>query len=78
MGLLIGFCLNRINIIVKSGWREKTELNKERLKDEVKYVLSKCEPPFGEIKAKDLPMQAARVLLLTEGPYHQAFIDDTT
>jgi hypothetical protein len=31
MGLIIGYCLNRVNIIVKSGWRTKTEENKERL-----------------------------------------------
>jgi hypothetical protein len=49
MGLLVGFCLNRINIIVKSGWRQRTEQNKERLKDEIKFVLSPCEPPFGEL-----------------------------
>ena len=78
MGLLVGFCLNRINIIVKSGWRGRIEQNKERLKDEVRFVLRPCEPPFGELQAKDLPMQAARVLLLTEGPYHRAFIDGTT
>jgi len=28
------------------------------------------------MKAKDLPLQAARILLLTSGPYHPAFDED--
>jgi hypothetical protein len=34
------------------------------------------EPPFGELRARDLPLQAARVLLLTEGPHHPAFFEN--
>jgi hypothetical protein len=33
-------------------------------------------PQFGELKAKDLPLSACRLLLMTEGPYHEAFIDE--
>lgn len=76
IALLIGFCLNKINIIVKSGWRKKTAENKQKLQNDIKYILKPLEPPFGEMKAKDLPLQAARILLLTEGPYHPAFYEE--
>ena len=74
--LLVGFCQNRINIIVKSGWREKTDKNRTDMAYEVQNILKPCEPPFGELCATNLPIQAARVLLLTEGPYHKAFWKD--
>mmetsp|Transcript_30706 Transcript_30706/g.47084 ORF Transcript_30706/g.47084 Transcript_30706/m.47084 type:complete len:119 (-) Transcript_30706:1184-1540(-) len=35
VALLIGFCLNNVNIIVKSGWRAKTMENKIALKKEI-------------------------------------------
>jgi hypothetical protein len=76
MTLLVGFCLNKTNIIVKSGWRSKIDENRQKLQADVKHILKPLEPPFGELKAKDLPLQAARVLLLTEGPDHSAFIED--
>jgi hypothetical protein len=44
--------------------------------NDIKHILKPLEPAFGELKAKDLPLQAARVLLLTEGPYIKAFEDD--
>ena len=74
--LLIGFCLNRINIIVKQGWREKVDNNQVKLANDVKYILKPLEPEFGEMKAKNLPLQAVRILLLTEGPYIAAFKDE--
>lgn len=73
---MIGFCLNKINIIVKSGWRIKIDENRQKLVADVKHILKPLEPPFGELRAKDLPLQAARVLLLTEGPDHHAFIEN--
>ena len=73
--LLIGFCLNKINIIVRSGWRAKTAENKKELVNDIKYVLQPLVPQYGELKAKDLPLQATRTLLLTEGPYGSAFQD---
>lgn len=76
VALLVGFCLNRINIIVKSGWRKKVDENRQKLQADVKHILKPLEPPFGELRAKDLPLQAARVLLLTEGPDHHAFVED--
>ena len=75
MILLVGYCMNRLNLIVKSGWRSKTNENKQKLSNDVKHILKPLEPPFGEMKAKDLPLQAARILLLTEGPLHSAFRD---
>lgn len=66
--------MNKINIIVKSGWRTKTESNKTLMANEISTILEPCEPPFGELVATNLPIQAARVLLLTEGPYHKAFM----
>lgn len=74
MTLIIGFCKNKINIIVKSGWRIKTEENKVLMVNEIHTILEPCEPPFGELIATNLPIQATRVLLLTEGPYHKAFM----
>lgn len=44
--------------------------------NDIKTILLPCEPPYGEIVATNLPIQAARVLLLTEGPYHKAFMCD--
>ena len=54
--LLFGFCLNKINIIVKSGWRVLTFSNKSKLANDIKYILKPLESPFGELKAKDLPL----------------------
>lgn len=54
--LLIGFCLNKINIIVRSGWRAKTAENKKLLVNDIKYVLKPLVPQYGELKAKDLPL----------------------
>lgn len=73
--LIVGFCLNKINIIVKSGWRKKTQENKMTMINEIKHVLKPLEPAYGELSVSDLPLQAARVLLLTEGPYVKAFQD---
>jgi len=53
---LIGFCQNRINIIVKSGWRKKAGENKQKLQNDIEHILKPLEPPFGEMKAKDLPL----------------------
>lgn len=76
MTLLIGFMLNKINIIVKSGWRKKCEQNMQKLATDIKYILKPLEPPFGELKAKNLPIQAVRCLMLTDGPYSNAFKDE--
>jgi len=73
ISLLLGFCINRINIIVKSGWRTKNTLNKILLAKDIKYILEPIKPPFSDFNIKDLPLQAARTLLLTEGPDHPAF-----
>jgi hypothetical protein len=54
--LLIGFCLNRINIIVRSGWRSKTKENQKLLTNDIKFILTPLQPRFGELKAKELPL----------------------
>lgn len=41
--------------------------------DDITHILKKYEPTYGSIKAENLPMDALRVLLLTEGPYHPAW-----
>ena len=61
--------------MVRSGWRAKTEENRNVLTNDIKYVLKPLEPPYGELRGKDLPLQATRILLLTEGPYTSAFKD---
>jgi hypothetical protein len=73
--LLIGFCINKIYIILKSGWRNKTTMNQTLLANDVKIVLQPLIPTFGELRVQDLPLKAARVLMLTEGPEHPAFFD---
>jgi hypothetical protein len=73
MALLVGFCINKINIILKSGWRNKTLMNQTLMANDIKYVLNPLLPPFGEFNVPDLPLQAVRILLLTEGPDHPAF-----
>ena len=52
----MGFALNKTNIIIKSGWRVKTQENLKYLSSDVKYILKPLEPPFGEIIAKELPI----------------------
>lgn len=54
--LLVGFCLNRINIIVRSGWRSKTAENQNLLSNDIKFILTPLKPRFGELKAKELPL----------------------
>ena len=44
--------------------------------NDIKHILKPLEPAYGELKVRDLPLQAARVLLLTEGPYVKAFEDE--
>lgn len=61
--LLVGFCLNRINIVVRSGWRSKTKENQSLMANDIKFILTPLQPRFGELKAKELPLQAARTLL---------------
>jgi hypothetical protein len=73
MALLIGFCVNRISIILKSGWRKKQIENKITLKNDVRFILNPLHPPFGGLNVDDLPLPAVRTLLLTEGPEHPAF-----
>mmetsp|Transcript_6821 Transcript_6821/g.10997 ORF Transcript_6821/g.10997 Transcript_6821/m.10997 type:complete len:199 (+) Transcript_6821:7430-8026(+) len=75
ISLLVGFCLNKINIIIKSNWRAKTHQGKVDLKNEIKYILDPLTPKYGELKASDLPLEAGRILLHTEGPFHKAFYD---
>ena len=41
--------------------------------DDITHILKKYEPTYGALKAENLPMDALRVLLLTEGPYHPAW-----
>ena len=36
-------------------------------------MLIPLKPPFGDFRVEDLPLQAVRILLLTEGPDHPAF-----
>lgn len=48
--LLLGFCINRINLIIKSGWRKKKAKNMIVLADQVKHVLNPLIPDFGELK----------------------------
>ena len=45
------------------------------LEKQIKYILNPLTPPYGELKAADLPLEAGRILLHTEGPYHKAFYD---
>jgi len=42
--LLLGFIINRNNIIVRQGWRSKIEENAEKMKDDVKYILEPLYP----------------------------------
>ena len=74
--LLVGTYLNKSDIIVRTGWRQKTKENKVLLANDVNHVLKPLEPTYGDLKVKDLPLQAARTLLLTEGPYHKAFLEN--
>lgn len=41
--------------------------------DDVTHILNNYQPEFGDFKAESLPINALRVLLLTEGPYHAAW-----
>ena len=74
--LLIGFCINKINIILKSGWRNKIAQNKVILASDIKHLLEPLKPPYGDFRIQDLPLDAVRLLLLTEGPDYPAFWSD--
>ena len=50
VSLLLGFCINKINIILKSGWRQKITQNKVLLASDIKYILQPLQPPFGELR----------------------------
>ena len=64
---------NNNMIIVKQGWRDKQQQNKKAMVDDITHILNNYQPEFGDFKAERLPMNALRVLLLTEGPYHSAW-----
>ena len=68
--------LNKKNIVIRSGWRKKIEQNRFEMQDDTKYILKPLFPQFRGVRAKELPLDAVRVLLLTEGPYHDAFNED--
>ena len=71
--LLIGTYRNKSNIIIQTGWRQKIKENKVAFANDVKFVLERLLPEFGDVNISDLPLQSARTLLLTEGPYINAF-----
>ena len=74
--LLIGYVFNKFKLIVRSGWRKKITENRIMMKKEVIYILNPLKPTYGELRAKDLPVNACRILLFTEGPYHSAWLDE--
>ena len=74
--LLIGFCMNKVSIILKTQWRLKCEFNKQLMVNDIKYIMEPLKPQFGDYKVKELPLYAIRNLLLTEGPDYPAFIQD--
>jgi hypothetical protein len=71
--LLIGFCINKISIILKQGWRDKCEKNKQLMSHDLKYIMEPLKPNYQDYNIKELPLYAIRNLLLTEGPEYPAF-----
>lgn len=42
--LMVGFFLNKTNIVIRRGWRAKIEENRKLMKDDLKYILEPLEP----------------------------------
>ena len=68
MSLLIGYLINKANLLIKAGWRENIEENRVKYQN---YLLKRKENDTTEFdlkKAKDLSLADARMILITEGP----------
>jgi hypothetical protein len=48
--------MNKSDIIIKTGWRQKQRENKVNLASDIKYCLNPLKPAFGDLKVKDLPL----------------------
>jgi len=54
--LLVGTYRNKSDIIIKTGWRQKIKENKVALANDVRYVLERLLPDYGDVKISDLPL----------------------
>lgn len=75
--LLIGQLITRARLIIKSGWRAAVETN--RIKYQNLLDLTKdsgAGDSYSTIKAKDLSLLDARMILLTQGPDADEFLID--
>jgi hypothetical protein len=75
--LIIGEIITRGTLIIKSKWREYVDEKKAQL---INLVNAKKEAPgyseFNIIKAPELSLLDARLVLLTSGPDAEEFIED--
>jgi|TARA_B110001450_G_C17580385_1_gene464673 hypothetical protein len=53
---LVGTYRNKSDIIIKTGWRQKIKENKVALANDVRYVLERLLPDYGDVKISDLPL----------------------
>lgn len=76
ISLLIGQLITRAHLIIKSGWRSYVEVNRIKYQNLINSKKDQGGDSYSVIKAGDLSLLDARMLLLTQGPDAQEFIVD--
>lgn len=71
--LLLGQLITRAHLIMKSRWREYVEENRIKYQNLLNSKKDEAES-FSVIKAKDLSLADARMILLTQGPDANEFL----
>jgi len=75
ISLLIGQLITRAHLIIKSEWRAYVEQNRIKYQNLLNSKKDEGES-FSNIKAKDLSLLDARMILLTQGPDANEFMID--
>ena len=73
--LLIGQLITRAHLVIKSNWRAYVEENRFKYQNLLNSNKDKADA-YSVIKAKDLSLLDARMLLLTQGPDANEFMID--
>ena len=71
--ILLGFCVNNRNLVIKEGWRKQCTNNQKTMSADLKKIDHKRET-MTEFKAHNLDIGEARLVLQLEGPNSSVFL----
>lgn len=76
--LVVGFCVNKINLIVRAGWRQRVTENQIEMLVEVKELGKLRSEALSELDVNQIGISTCRMILQVEGPYSSVFYDEFT